>query len=72
MKSSCLKCRKDTENINPNVSGTSDGKAMILKCAKCGSKKKRFVKRPEAKVLLSNLGLRTPLSEVPLLGDTLF
>ena len=35
-------------------------------------KKKRFVKRPEAKVLLSNLGLRTPLSEVPLLGDTLF
>ena len=42
MKSSCLKCRKDTENINPNVSGTSDGKAMILKCAKCGSKKKKI------------------------------
>ena len=44
MKSSCLKCRKDTENINPNVSGTSDGKAMILKCAKCGSKKKDLLK----------------------------
>ena len=30
MKSYCLKCRKDTENINPNVSSTSNGKAMIL------------------------------------------
>ena len=30
MKSYCLKCRKDTENINPRVLGTSNGKAMIL------------------------------------------
>ena len=30
MKSYCLKCRKDNENINPNVSSTSDGKAVIL------------------------------------------
>ena len=30
MKSYCLKCRKDTENINPRVLGTSTGKAMIL------------------------------------------
>ena len=30
MKSYCLKCRKDTENINPNVSSTRNGKAMIL------------------------------------------
>ena len=34
MKSYCLKCSKDTENINPRVSSTSNGKAMILsKCA---------------------------------------
>ena len=26
MKSYCLKCRKDTENINPKVSKTSNGK----------------------------------------------
>ena len=42
MKSDCLKCRKDTENINPRVSGTSNGKAMILsKCAMCYSKKQK-------------------------------
>ena len=40
MKSYCLKCSKDTENINPRVSSTSNGKAMILsKCAICPSTK---------------------------------
>ena len=73
MKSYCLKCRKDTENINPKVSNTSNGRTMILsKCAICGSKKSRFIKNQEAKGLLSNLGLRTPLSKVPLSGDILF
>ena len=70
MKSYCLKCRKDTENINPSVSNTSNGRTMILsKCAICGSKKSRFVKNQEAKGLLSNLIVRTPLSKVPILGD---
>ena len=45
---------------------------MISKCALCGSKKSRFIKNQEAKGLLSNLGIRTPLSKVPLLGETLF
>ena len=50
MKSSCLKCRKDNENINPRVSNTSNGKTMILtKCATCDSKKSRFIKNQEAK-----------------------
>ena len=35
------------------------------------SKNSRFVKKQEAKAILSNLGLRTPLSKVPLLGDIL-
>ena len=73
MKSHCLNCRKGTENIIPNFSSTSNGKAMILsKCATWGSKKSRFIKNQEARGLLSNLGLRTPLSNVPVLGDTLF
>ena len=68
----CLKCRKNTENINPKISSTSNGKAMILsKCAICDSKKSRFIKNQEAKGLLSNLGDRTPLSNVPVLGDIL-
>ena len=62
MKSHCSKCRKDTENMYPKVSNTSNGKAMILsKCAICGSKKLRFVKNQEAIGLLSNLGLTTAL-----------
>ena len=53
MNSYCLKCRKDTENINP-----SNGRTMVLsKCAICGSKKSRFIKDQEAKGLLSNLGI---------------
>ena len=63
MESHCLKCKKNTENIDPRISSTSNGKAMILsKCAICGSKKSRFIKNQEAKGLLSKLGIRTPLS----------
>ena len=73
MKSHCLKCRKNTENINPRVSKTSNGRAMVLsKCAIYDSKKSRFIKNQEAKGLLSNLGIRAPLSKVPILGDLLF
>ena len=72
-KSYCLKCRKNTENINPRISKTSNGKIMLLsKYAICDSKKSRFIKNQEAKGLLSNLGVRTPLSKVPILGDILF
>ena len=73
MKTYCLKCRKDTENIDPKIWSTSNGKAMILsKCAICGSKKSRFIKNQETKGLLSNLGIRTPLSKVPKIDDILF
>ena len=73
MKSYCLKCRKNSENINPRVSKTSNGRTMVLlKCAICDSKKSRFIKNQEAEGLLINLGVRTPLSKVPILGDILF
>ena len=73
MKSYCLKCKNDTENINPRGSSTSNGRTTILsKCAICGSKKLRFIKNEEAKGLLSNLGVRMPLSKVPILSDILF
>ena len=65
--------QKNTESINPKVSATSNGRAMILsKCAICGSKKSKFIKKHEAKGLLSSLGIRRPLSKIPLLGDVLF
>ena len=73
MPSYCLKCGKYTKNINPIVSETSNGKTMLLsKYAMCCSKKSRFIKEQEASGILSNLGLKTPLSKVPLLGDILF
>ena len=73
MLSYCLKCKKNTESINPKVSKTTNGKAMILStCAICSSKKSNFIKEQEAKGLLSSLGLRTPLNKIPVLGDILF
>ena len=46
---------------------------MILsKCAICGSKKSKFVIEQEASGILSSLGIRTPLSKIPLLGDIFF
>ena len=73
LESYCLKCKKNTENIDPKISSTSNGKAMILSnCAICGSKKSRFIKNQEAKGLLSKLGFKIPLSKVPILGDILF
>ena len=41
---------------------------MLLKCAICNNKKSRFIKEQEARGLLSNLGIRTPLSKIPLLN----
>ena len=73
MQSYCLKCKKNTESINPQVSKTSNGKTIILsQCAMCGSKKSKFIKKQQAKGLLSNLGIRTPLNKILLLGDILF
>ena len=54
MESYCVRCKKYTKTINPRVSGTSNGEAIILsKCATCGSKILRFIKNQEAKGRLS-------------------
>ena len=45
---------------------TKNNRPMLSsKCAICGNKKSRFMKEQEAKGLLSNLGIRTPLSKIP-------
>ena len=73
MLSYFLKCKKNTESINPKVLKTTNGKTMTLsKCAICGRKKSKFIKEQQAKGLLSNLGVRTPLNRIPLLGDIWF
>ena len=64
-----MKWRKDTENIDPKMIRTKYNKLIMQsKCPVCGIKKSRFVKEQESKGLLSNLGIKTPLSKIPLLN----
>ena len=50
MLSYCLKCKKNTESINPKVLKTSNGKTMLLsKCAICGSKNQDLWKNKKQK-----------------------
>ena len=65
----CVKCRKDTENIDPKRVRTKSNKLIMQsKCPVCGIKKSRIVKEQEAKGLLSKLEIKTPLSKIPLLN----
>ena len=66
MLSYCLKCKKKSGNINPEVSKASNNKAMISKCAMCGAKKSKFIKKQEAKGLSSSIDIKTPFSNIPL------
>ena len=66
----CLKCGKNTENSDSKILKTKKFRTIMQsKCSVCGSKKSRFVKKQEAKRLLSSLGLKTSLNKTPLLGD---
>ena len=69
MKTYFVTCRIDTENIDLKMVRTKNNSLIIqAKCPHCGIKKSRFVKEQEAKGLLSNLGIKTPLSKIPLLN----
>ena len=69
MKTYFVKCRKDSENIDPKTIRTKNNRlVMQSKYSVFGIKKSRFVKEQEAKVLLSNLGIKTPLIKIPLLN----
>ena len=69
MKTFCVKCRKDTENVDPKMVRTKNNRlVMQSKCFVCGIKRSRFVKEQEAKGLLSNLGNKTPLRKIQLLN----
>ena len=64
-----MKCRKNTENLNSKIIKTKN-KRLIMQseCSQCGIKTSRFVKNQIAKLLLSNLGTKTPLRKTPLLN----
>ena len=69
MKIYCLKCKKDTDNIDPKMFRTKNNRLLMQsKYSVCKNKRSRFVKQQEAKGLLSNLGIRTPLCKISLLN----
>ena len=69
MNTYCLKCKTNTANIDPKMVKTKNNRLLMQsKCSVCGTKKSRFVKEDDAKGLLSNLGIKTPLSKIPLLN----
>ena len=69
MKTHCVKCRRDTENIDPKMVRTKNNRLIMqAKCPVCGIKKSRFVKQQEANFLLNNLGIKATLSKIPLLN----
>ena len=64
--------QKNTENLDSKVSKTKNDKTLLSsKCAICGNRKSRFMKEQEAKGLLSNLAIKTPLWNILLLGNIL-
>ena len=65
----CLSCRKYTKDNNPKTIRNRQNRLMIQSnSATCGSKKFRFIKEQQAMGILSNLGIKTPFSKVPLLN----
>ena len=73
MLSYCLKeieCKRNTESKNLKVARIKNGKTMLL--LPCDSKKSKFIKKQEASGLLSSLGIKKPLSKIPLLSPLLF
>ena len=72
MKTYCLKCKTNTDNIDPKMFRTKNNRLLMLLmqsiCSVCKNKKSRFVKEQDAKGLLSNLGIKTPLCKIPLLN----
>ena len=69
MNTYCLKCKTNTANIDPKMVKTKNNRLLMQsKCSACGTKKARFVKEQDAKSLLSQLGIKTPLRKILLLN----
>ena len=65
MKTYCLKCKTDTDNIDRKMFRTKNNRLLMQsKCSVCKNKKSRFIKEQDEKALLSNLRIKT----IPLLN----
>ena len=69
MRTYCVQCKEDTENIDPKVVKTKNIRLIMQsKFSASGIKQSRFIKKQVVKGWLSNLGIKTPLSKIPLLN----
>ena len=69
MKTCWVKCRTNTEYIDPKIFRTKNNRLLMQStCSDCKNKWSRFVKEQDAQGLLSNLGINTPFSKTPLLN----
>ena len=69
MKTYCLKCKTNTDNIDPKMFRTKNNRLLMQSiCSVCKNKKSRFVKEQVPKGLSSQSVIKTPLSKIPLLN----
>ena len=69
----CLKCKKVTKNIDPEIVGTKNNNLLMpSKCTDCKNKNSRFIKEHEANGLLSSVGIKAPFNKLPIQGNILF
>ena len=67
------KVQQKTGKLDSKIFKTKSDRIIVQsKFTICGIKNSRFIKEQEQKGLLSNLGIKTPLNKIPLLGDILF
>ena len=66
-----MKCRKNTESKNLKLLRTKNGRIIILlwKWAVCVSKNSKLIKQQDAGKLLGSLGIKAPLSKIPIVGS---
>ena len=68
-KTYCIIYKKYTENKKSKDFRIKNGRRILKSiCSECNNKKSRFISKKKWSGLLSNLGIRTPLSQIPLIN----
>ena len=64
---------KNTANISSSFRITKQNKLILLSnCPICSKRNSKLIKHEEAIATLSQLGIRSPLSNITLIADILF
>ena len=70
MQTCCVSCKKSTVNKRSTLKRTKQNRLLFVSnCGICNKKKIRFIKNQKPSGLLSKLGIKIPLSNIPLIGE---